>query len=384
VAPEAFSRLSVDLLCENASPEIQSLCTTNQHLNLMRAGAFWAGIVGLTLLLVIRLAGTVARTNRWFLLYLFKPGLYLTVLLLVGLILVHAAVAMAALYYGESILAGRIHVFIIGAIGLGALIGILDMVSNAFALVQKVQTRVLGKIVSREQASALWQHVEDIAERLGALHPQHIVVGLDPNFFVTEADVVCLDGTLSGRTLYCSLPLCRILTTQEFSAIIGHELGHYKGQDTRFSQRFFPVYRGTIASILALHQQSDSHGARVIALLPAVAVLNYFLECFAVAEHRISRDRELVADQEGVTASDRDSMTSALVKVHAFAGYWQALETAIAEALHQGNMYANTSRMFAKVVALQATSETLQDIGATHLTHPTDTHPPLSPCASKR
>ncbi len=166
VAPEALSRLSVDLLCENASPEIQSLCTTNQHLNLMRAGAFWAGIVGLTLLLVIRLAGTVARTNRWLLLYLFKPGLYLAVLILVGLILVHAAVAMAALYYGESLLAGRVHVFIIGAIGLGALIGILDMVSNAFALVQKVQTRVLGKIVSREQASALWQHVEDIAERL--------------------------------------------------------------------------------------------------------------------------------------------------------------------------------------------------------------------------
>ena len=91
----------------------------------MRARAFWAGVVGLTLILVIWLAGTVARTNRWLLLYLFKPGLYLTVLILVGLILVHAAVAMAALYYGESILTGRVHVFVIGAIGLGALIGML-------------------------------------------------------------------------------------------------------------------------------------------------------------------------------------------------------------------------------------------------------------------
>src|SRR5215510_4023649 len=72
-----------------------------------------------------------------------------------------------------------------------------------------------------------------------------------------------------------------------------------------------------------------------------LATVKLGLECFAVAEHRISRDRELVADQEGVTASDRDSMTSALVKVHAFARYWQPLETAIAEALRQGNMYAN-------------------------------------------
>lgn len=28
---------------------------------------------------------------------------------------------------------------------------------------------------------------------------------------------------------YCSLPLCRILTAEELSAIVGHELGYFKG-----------------------------------------------------------------------------------------------------------------------------------------------------------
>lgn len=41
---------------------------------------------------------------------------------------------------------------------------------------------MIGKTVSREQAPALWEKVDEFAERLGALQPQQIVVGLDPNF----------------------------------------------------------------------------------------------------------------------------------------------------------------------------------------------------------
>jgi hypothetical protein len=70
----------------------------------MRAAALWAGGIGLALLLGIRLAGSAARTNRQLLLSLFKSGLYLTATILLGLILVHAAIAIAAIYYGESAL----------------------------------------------------------------------------------------------------------------------------------------------------------------------------------------------------------------------------------------------------------------------------------------
>jgi hypothetical protein len=241
VDPNALSQLSIDRLCETPDPKLRDICATNRNLNLMSAGAIWAGGIGLALVFAIRLAGSAARTNRRLLLYLFKPGLYLTVLSLVGLVLVHAGLIMAAIYYGESILVGRVHIFIIGAIGIGAFLGIAVMVPNIFSLVRKAQTLVIGKIISREQAPALWEQVAEIAQKLGALHPEQIVLGLDPNFFVTEADVICLDGRLSGRTLYCSLPLSRILSREEFSAIVGHELGHYRGLDTEFSLKFFPI-----------------------------------------------------------------------------------------------------------------------------------------------
>jgi hypothetical protein len=61
------------------------------------------------------------------------------------------------------------------------------------------------------------------------LMPETVVIGVDPTFFVTEAEVVTLSGRLWGRTLYCSMPLARILTVDELTAIIGHELGHFRG-----------------------------------------------------------------------------------------------------------------------------------------------------------
>lgn len=241
------------------------------------------------------------------LLWVFKPGLFFTALLLIILVPVHAVLAMAAMYYAESAFLGRVPVFLIAAVGFGAVAGVVAITRNVFSLVRNAGTLVIGKIASRNDAPDLWKRVDDIADQLGALRPESLVLGLDPNFFVTEADVTCLTGSCSGRTLYCSLPLMRILSTTEFAAIIGHELGHYKGLDTKFSQEFFPIYRGTADSIAAL-QETRREGAAVIALLPAIALLSYFLEAFEAAETRISRDRELIADKEGAVATDSRSM----------------------------------------------------------------------------
>ena len=368
----------VEGVCAESPREHQDLCATNNvGLTLMRRAALGAGVVGLGLLMVIRLAGALARSSRTLLVATFKPGLYLTVVVLIGLIMVHAAVAMAAIYFGESALVGRVHVGLIAAIGLGAVAGVITMARSAFTLVQKAETIVIGKALSREEAPRLWTHVDEIAARLDALRPENLVVGLDPNFFVTEASVVCLSGTLNGRTLYCSLPLCRILSSSEFTAVVGHELGHFKGQDTRFSKRFYPIYRGSASCIAAL-QVAGGEGSGVIALLPAIAVLSYFLESFSSAERRLSRDRELAADQTGAGVTDSQVMATALVKVHAFSGVWAGLQQAAAKAVREGRAFVNASAVYADAVSRTATAEALHGITETHLSHPTDTHPPLS------
>jgi Zn-dependent protease with chaperone function len=372
-----LAQVTIDRLCEDRSPELRDLCGTNSNLNLMSRAALGAGAVGLSLLLLIRLAGGLARNSRNLLVALFAPGLYVTALVLIGLILVHAAVAMGAIYYGESALVGRIHVGVIAAIGLGALAGVLAIARSTFSLVRKAETLVIGKNLTREQASQLWKQVEGIAQRLGALPPNNLVVGLDPNFFVTEVGVISLSGRLKGRTLYCSLPLCRILSKEEVTAVIGHELAHFKGQDTKFSKRFYPVYRGTASALDAL-EAAGGEGAGTIALLPAVAVFGYLLECFSVAESRLSRHRELAADQAAASVASPQAIAAALVKLHAFTGIWQGLQEAAINALRQGKAFVNASRTYAEAVSQRAVPESIQGIAEAHLSHPTDSHPPLS------
>ena len=53
-------------------------------------------------------------------------------------------------------------------------------------------------------------------------------------------------------------------------------------------------------------------GAQGLVLLPAVAILNLYMEAFECAEAEISRERELVADQAGAEAGSAEALASSL------------------------------------------------------------------------
>lgn len=152
-------------------------------------------------------------------------------------------------------------------------------------------------------------------------------MGLDPNFFVTEASVTCCGNVFRGRTLYLSEPLCRILSVQELRAIIGHELGHFRGDDTSFSLKFYPIYRGTVQSIEAIAASTSAMGEGGFAVIPAAYALGFFLHCFAQAESRISRDRELAADAIASECAGERTLGVALTKVCAHSIAWQRLSS---------------------------------------------------------
>lgn len=366
-----------DLCAEAPGVAGKQLCDDDAMLSIMRQGAVWAALAGLALIVGIGGAGRLARRNRWILVILFRPGLYAAVAIAVGLVAVHAALLVGSIWYGESALVGRVHGGVMLAIALGAVMGIIGMSRGAFSIVRRAESTVIGRRLTRTEAPQLWAVVTGLARRLQALEPQNIVVGLDPSFFVTEADVICLDGKLTGRTLYCSMPLSRILRQPEFDAIIGHELAHYKGDDTKFSLRFYPIYRGTSTALASL-EQAGGEGAGTFALLPALAVLTYFMECFAVAESTLGRDREIEADRAGANLTSVDAMATALVKVHAFVGVWSGFDSAAAEALKAGKYYTNASELFAGAVATSATAKSLEGLADSRMSHPTDSHPPLA------
>ena len=373
----SLATITVARLCESHDTRLDGLCETDGHLASLRTASAATALVGLGLIAGIALAGFAAQRNRAALLSLFRPGLYVTAVATTGLIVAHAAIAIAVIYYGESFVADRVHGGIILGVAIGAILGVVGVARSAFGVVRKAESFAIGASVTREAAPRLWEHTASIAGKLGALEPDHVVVGLDPTFFVTEANVSTLDARLKGRTLFCSLPLARILTVDEFTSIVGHELGHFRGEDTKFSEHFYPIYRGTVTAIASL-QRAGGRGAGVLALLPAIAIFGFFLERFSVAEKAHSRERELLADRAGAEATSARIMASALVKVHAFAGVWDGFQRASVEALRGGKRYRNASVTYAQAVGQQARASVLDGIADRHTSHPTDSHPPLS------
>lgn len=376
-----LSHVSFAAVCSDFAlrGEFNDTCKLSDRMGLMKFGAILASILGIGLLIVIKIAGKIARGSRNLLLFIFKPGLHLTMLILSFLTILHAVLGMSAIYYGEAALIGRIHVGIMFAIGVGALFGVFAMLHAQFSSLQRATTTVLGKKLDAEQHPKIWRFVTDLAKQMNAEKPQTIVAGLEPNFYVTEANVTCLDGTMQGRTMYVSIPLCRILSADEMKAVLGHELAHYKGLDTRFSRKFYPIYRGATQGLVSISNGlSEKAGAGSIALLPAFMTLTYFLNAFADSEKEISRERELAADSEATKLEGARNLAAALVKIHAFSGAWFFIREGMVRALGAGKQLINASSLFADTVRKMEKAEALGNLSEDGPSHPTDSHPPLS------
>ncbi len=337
----------------------------------LKAPSLVAVAWGVALLVAIALMTRAAQKDRDRLLKIFAPGLYFTSISVLSISAIHIVLATFLVYWAGVAPDGRpvmITTLAAGSVFLGGIGLLIVLINGLIITLRRAKTEVVGKVVARSSCPRLWRYVEDLAGKLGALAPDRIIVGLTPTFFVTEADVARLGAALRGRTLFLSLPLCRILSEPELRAIIGHELGHFRGEDTKFSQKFYPFYRGATESL---------HGSRGMALFPAYAILNYFVEGFETQVREIDRSRELAADRAGAEVAGRKSVASALIKVHAFEHYWADTYARMADRVEARGAVGNVSELFADRVAEEASETHFVGLDEERLSHPTDSHPPL-------
>jgi len=372
------------------APKLDDVCSPYSNVATIRTIALWAGAASLLFPFLVMLAGAICKANRNLLLRIFAPGLYISNIVVSVLVVVQAAVLMGTVYYGEPALIGRIHYGYILLFGFAALAGAFYIIKATFGIVSKAKTVVVGHSLTVNEYPHLWQFVSDLAKTTGAEAPHNLVVGLTPNFFVTEANVQCLDGELTGRTMYMSAPLCRILTSEQLSGVIAHELGHFRGADTKFSLKFYPIYRGAVDSLQAVAQAAAHSERGAVALIPAIYMLAFFLECFSGAENRIGREREIAADAVAAETAGPANIATALVKIVAFTGLWDQLTSVMHESLQKGTItfrekeydaqqfFSNVSNVFVFVVANNADLKALEGLDANIIPHPTDSHPPLS------
>ena len=342
------------------------------------------GVLGM--MLMIR-AGHAARHSREQLLQIFSTGyqglpwLMAAMTVLLGsatitaslyetLASIHIASAMSNAELKTSILFGIVSLAAVAA-ALQALYALY--VNRGSFTIQAMP--LTGRSVSPAQSPALWDWMHDVAQRLNALAPDHIVVGLCDGFFVTSCDIRLTpsDTILRGRTLYLPLTYLAVLSHAETEVIIGHELAHFAGADTDYSTRFLPIFSGVRRNLAHLHDLRERDILSQVMLYPTFLLGEFFFQQFDHAVQHWSRQRELAADAVGSSLHTPVDAATALLRTRLF-------DMMIHEAVGRARLQASEQDDLVAEVMQNAQARGL-DNPQTHLddvwTHPTDTHPTL-------
>lgn len=250
--------------------------------------------------------------------------------------------------------------------------GLLVLWQSATILLKKVPMEFkepMSREVTPQDAPELWQAVRYAAERLQTSPPDHIVIGLQFNFYVTEL-AVCLDSSRTkGKTLYLSYPLLKQLSADEVLAIIGHELGHFIGEDTKMTREFFPLRLKIRATMVAM-ARSGWMG------WPSFQFLNFFSWCFGETEQAASRTRELLADQRAAVLTSPRTAANALVR---FQVAVEAFQRGLADSIKKKIENPLDVPLQAVVQEkLAADTGFWNQLFEKNIPHPLDSHPPLN------
>lgn len=359
--------------------DYQESCSTFNNFLLLRTASIYSGLTSLIIVFSYFLIAKLSGTNRKIISDLFPPMIPVILLMISAQTIVQGAIITYGFYIGASFFLGGPS-FLIGAIGFGAAIGALQIIGSIFSLSKKLVHTQLGQQILASDQPKMWDLVTSIANDINSKAPDNIVVGIEPTFYATAADVVgCGDTALKGETLYLSLPLMRLFNKTELKAVIGHELGHFSAKDTEYSTKFAPVYRGLGNSINSLR---DSYGGvSDLGKLPALFVLSSMYETFAENVASISREREFEADKVGVSVSSTKDLAYSLTKVILFSSMWNDVQQENIKRLNEGKISPNLSLIFKDSAAYNLSKKTLEDekenILNSTISHPTDSHPLL-------
>lgn len=345
-------------------------------------GVYSALILGaITIALAIFIPSLVGQ-NRKILAVVFNPTVRMVTFAVGVSICIQGVLAAYGIYTIEVESTGRYHPKLILVLGGGGVIAGLVVLSHTFSFFQRNPLFVIGKRLGVQDEKTLFDRLTAISSKLGAIVPDNVVVGVEPNFYVTSHPIRLIGekDSLEGNTLYMSAPLCRLMTQSEFDAVIGHELGHFSGEDVAYSMRFAPAYRTLSGAIRSVSEQANEGSMLSAFAAPAMAMLTFCMFQFARVERRIGREREFIADKAGGSVGGARALATALLKIGIYSPLWRVVIDKNIEALSAGNVYSNLSEIFYNLSQyISEKEETLQQVkllANESLTHPIDTHPP--------
>lgn len=351
-------------------------CSYFNKLYYTHKASLYSGVASVGLIVLFVLSSIFVSNSRTKIASVFPKLIPLTIFITGLQVIVQGVIFTYGLYVLESYYIGRVHIFLIGGAGLAALFAALKMIGSLSEVNKPIKMKIIGKALDKD--NQLWKLITSIAEKIGAKVPDNVVLGLEPGFYITGASIALINENkvLTGESLYLSLPLVRLYNKEELSSIIGHELAHFKGEDTKYSLKFAPVYKGLSQAIVGAYQ-NDS-----VLSLPGLAFLEAMLGVFSTSVSKISRDREMIADQQGILAGSKEGLAYSLTKFVIFNRNWEKIIDDSIQQLNQGKFIRNISTAFVNNSRFEfsekSIQETLNEIGQDTTPHPTDSHPPMA------
>jgi Peptidase family M48 len=167
-----------------------------------------------------------------------------------------------------------------------------------------------------------------------------------------------------------------LLDRDETAAIIGHELGHFCGADTQYSERFLPIYAGIRRSLDTVTRAGTTkQGDLDPMMLPAHALGNWCMDRFHEAVMHWSRIREFEADKIGSTIAGTQASASALVRTLANLA---PIHTVFARVrTNPRTAPEDLVQEVRRVAAQDGTTDPDLNVESQRA-HPTDSHPPTA------
>lgn len=381
---------------------LRVICLDLGSLPLLFNTSIVTGLFGAGFLAFLMLSSLVIGKSRAMLIALFPVVVQISLYsILLGVVLQGTVLTMAS-YVGQSFFLGSVRLYLVAFVAIGVLVAGYKLLEALFEYGGKLRTHVVGVPVTEAKTPGLHEFVKSIAAKLDAKTPENIVVGLQPHFFATGIDVTTSASVkpLTGDTLYVSLPLIRLMTVSEFAAVIGHELGHFRGEDTEFTLKFAPVYAGLADALEGVGRKERemvrpgyskpaiqilfSFVMKIVdklAKIPARALLAFMMDIFARNERAVSRQREFVADKAGAEASSARALITALAKTSFYAELWEAAEVENIDRLNRGKATRNLGTVLEGKARYDVDHEQLEmviaEMSKRTIPHPTDRHPAI-------
>ncbi len=364
-------------ICANHEAQAQkyreAVCDTYGEVwqfHLMQRMAWGTMLGGGVLLLVVAALGALAFVNRTWQYASFVVGWRLMVLVGTAEVVLQGAMGVWLSFWVTAFFMQKYYVKLILLVGVMVLAGVAALVVKIFQRVPS-DSRVEGETLSEEDAPLLWRRIRHMAARLRTAAPDHIVAGIDSNFFVTEAPLTVSGKQLTGRSLFVSIPLLRVLSVPEADAVLGHELAHFRGGDTRARAQLGPKLAQYDHYVQGMREGGFT------------MVVYYFMKLyrlvFQVALSRNRREREFKADRAAAKLVSPQAIAQSLVKVAAYDNYRSNTERALFDRDHKLSEELGIAQAVAQGLRPYAASiDFADDMRTAHIPHPFDSHPPMA------